>query len=153
PGSWRRWRHGGSCSRPTPARLRVIGRRAQRPPGRGRSCGHRLAAETVAQRIDTNPMAPVTEALPWCTLGGERRQGAFQERWDLAQRHVAGEERVQAGAQEVTAQMDVVLAESGAHEADVADVGPCAAVGAAGHPEADAVVRQPKAGNDPLELP
>src|SRR6266568_773645 len=94
-----------------------------RPAGRTACCSPGGLLVALSDLVDADPLAPVAEALARGALGAEGPQRALEQGRDLVQRHVAGEEAVEPGAGEVAAQEDVVLAERGAHEADVPQVG------------------------------
>src|ERR1700737_580630 len=103
------------------------------------SCGLLLSR---AQRVEPNPLDPVAETFAGVSLRAELHEDRAQEVDDFVDRHVRGIHAVEPGTFEIPSQHHVVLAERGADKADVAEIRAGAAVGAAAHPEADALLGQ-----------
>ena len=84
---------------------------------------------------DALALAPVAEPFAGKLRARVVEERSTQHLRNLLELDVVHVELVEAGALEIAAEEHVVLAERGAHEADVAEVGTRAAVGAAGHPD------------------
>src|SRR5437879_11915981 len=108
----------------------------QRPP-----CSCRLLAESEwpSKCVESAAVDPVAEAFIRISFGSKRLEQGTKKRWDFRHRHVGGVQAIEARAVEIAPEHDVVFAKRRADEADVAQVRTRAPVGAAAHPDADAL--------------
>ena len=90
-------------------------------------------------------MAIIAQALALHALLLEAAKDRRQQRHNIAAKHQVFQHEIEAMAQEVTADKDAELVAAAADDADVALVRPDAAVGAAGHANADLLVFESQA--------
>src|SRR5712692_874465 len=141
PGSWPRSRPAETIGTPSAAPPPAPPPPTPVPWEAQRSCGP-LRHNFLSKRVEADALGPVPETLAGPALGAERLEQRAQQCWNIGDGDVGGEHSVQARAVEIASEHDVVLAERRADEADVAEIRTRAAVWAAAHPKADALLAQ-----------
>ena len=118
--------------------------------GQGRA-GKRLRqrpsalGERMLQGGRADAVAEIAKALAVGASGGEEREERVEHFGDPVQRHLVGERLVEPGALEIAADKERVEARHAADDADIAGIGPGAAVRAAGDADAEPFVLEPVA--------
>src|SRR6267142_2402822 len=146
PGSWPRSPPVGTFRKPSAGPDPELRRKGARP-ARASSCGDSVKG------FEAGAINPVAEAFLGPAIGAEPLEKRLEQSGDLGDRNVGSEHAVESGAVEVAAEHDVVLAEGGADEADVAQVWTRAPVRTATHAEADALIGETNLVEDCCELP
>src|SRR5712691_8135664 len=95
-----------------------------------------------AQGFEADAIDPVAEPFPGSALGSKRHEDRPEQRRYVGDGYVGCVDAVEARAVEIAGEHHVVLAERRADKPDVPEVRPRAAVGAAAHAKADALLGQ-----------